>query len=435
MTRPRRKNPRPKPLEVQFAEAYDADDKLRARDLLDEMIRAERGASAAITLDTVLKQWSEDGPLVHEPTGIKTLDELTDGGPVYGSRWYLLGAPDAGKTALLVQIADVYLARGIAVGLLAVDEEPGDLLMRFAQRCGHSRRECERRTQATLIGIHDALAGSHLRFYDASWTIERAAADLAGYAAELGVRAMLGIDSIQTVSCETEDPSRSVREAVTARAWAIRAAAQTHRMIVLSTSEMNRAAYRSVEAGESSEDLAAAKESGAIEFSARVMLSLRSVKDQPDLVELRLAKNKHGPRGERIYLELERSKQTLTETEAPAEVDKDDEREEKRAARGRKKNLTAAAAVIRCLLDEPGLTITDLRGAVRARLGTASNACVAAAVRLLGPGINKRPGKQTAVHHFVVGDRVPGDVMAELEVTERARVLAVSATLSTGVAA
>jgi hypothetical protein len=51
-----------------------------------------------------------------------------------------------------------------------------------------------------------------------------------------------------------------------------------YRMICIATTEMNRAAYRSVEAAEASNDMAAGKESGAIEFSARVMLSLRSVK-------------------------------------------------------------------------------------------------------------------------------------------------------------
>ncbi len=61
-------------------------------------------------------------------------DELTAGGPVYGTRWYVVGAPDAGKTALLIRIAHDYFWRGVAVGLLAVDEDPTDIVTRFAQR-------------------------------------------------------------------------------------------------------------------------------------------------------------------------------------------------------------------------------------------------------------------------------------------------------------
>src|SRR5678815_1197380 len=67
----------------------------------------------------IVDSWLAHGPLVHEPTGISALDKLTGGGPVYGSRWYLLGAPDAGKTALLLQIAHVFALRGICVGILA----------------------------------------------------------------------------------------------------------------------------------------------------------------------------------------------------------------------------------------------------------------------------------------------------------------------------
>jgi hypothetical protein len=378
------------------------------------------GTSAAATVGEVLDQWRTEGPLVHEPTDIAELDRLTDGGPVYGSRWYLLGAPDAGKTALLVQLADVYLDRGVAVGLLGVDEEPSDLVMRLAQRHGYTRAECERRTPETLSGVRLALEGLPLRLYDAAWTIERAAADLAAYAAELGTRALLGVDSIQTVTCATEDPQRSVRESVTARAWAIRAAAQRHRLIAIATSEMNRAAYRSVEAAEASDDLAAAKESGAIEFSARVLLALRSVAGEPDLVELRVAKNKHGPRGDKIHLRLSRSRQTLVETEAPEVEDI----AELRDARAHEAIARTAVALVGVLLERPGLPTRALRAALAAKLGGCGKSRCQDAVAHLGRAVLEVPGTRTAVRHYLVGAHVPDSVLSQLEPAERARAAA-----------
>src|SRR6478609_86584 len=130
------------------------------------------------SIGSVIEEWRVSGPLVHEPTGISALDELTGGGPVYGSRWYLAGAPDAGKTALLVQIAHVFSQRGVTVGLLAVDEDPEDIVTRFAQRVGFSRSHCEIRDPIILDGIAVALNGLAVRLYDSSWTIEAAAADL-----------------------------------------------------------------------------------------------------------------------------------------------------------------------------------------------------------------------------------------------------------------
>jgi hypothetical protein len=85
---------------------------------------------------------------------------------------------------------------------------------------------------------------------------------------------------------------------------------------------MNRGAYRSPDASEQTSDMASAKETGSIEYSARVMLSLRSVKGEPDLAEVRLAKNKHGPswRGpeDSVYLRLDRLHMRLEQTVAPS---------------------------------------------------------------------------------------------------------------------
>lgn len=342
---------------------------------------------SALSIADVIDAWQKEGPLKHEPTGIKRLDDLTGGGPVYGSRWYLAGAPDAGKTALLLQIAHTYAERGIAVGLLAVDEEAGDLVTRLAQRIGYARHACEVRDGMELTEMRAALEGLPIRMYSAEWTIESAAADLAGFAREqTGGLAMLAIDSVQTVSCAAERHAQkelSEVAAVTARSRAIRAVATQHRLIAMATSEFGRSAYRNSDPDQQSSTLASAKWSGAIEYSARVLIGLRSVAGETDLIDLDLAKNKHGPRDEHVYLRIDRRFQTLTEAgyePPPAESQAD--RDEAAVA----KVAADAVAVARVLLANPGLGVRELRAKVRAVSGAGSER-VDAAVQALGEAI------------------------------------------------
>jgi KaiC/GvpD/RAD55 family RecA-like ATPase len=375
--------------------------------------------SRAATPSTVIAGWRDEGPLLHEPTGIAALDEATGGGPVYGSRWYIIGAPDAGKTGLLVQIADTYARRGgIIVGIHAADEEPSDIVTRLAQRAGWKRSALERRDAGDLELVADRLAELSIRLYDASHTIEEAAAELAAEAERRGMRAVLCVDSIQTVTCAGEVDARSIREAVTARAQAIRAVATRHRMIVLCTSEMSRAAYRSVQAAEESNDLAAAKESGAIEYSARVLVALRSVSGEPDLVQLRIAKNKHGPSGAEIYLRLDRSRMTLSEVDAPEPPDVSAEA----IARARVRATEDAARVAVILAASPGASRRDVAAQVRARFGSMSTDRVEAALATFEAALVRVVAARGAHRLYLDGRRVPDAVLAALDAPDRAKV-------------
>lgn len=282
--------------------------------------------AAAPTPADVVRAWQTQGPLVHEPTGIEWLDAATDGGPVYGTRWYIQGAPDAGKTALLIQIAHEWAERGVHIAFLAVDEEPDDIVTRLAQRRGFSRMICEARSGAALGAIALELGGLPIRIYDATWTIERVVADLVAWAN--GAPAALMIDSLQTAQCDIEFSARelSMPLAIKARTAAIRFAATQHRLISLTTSEMGRAAYRSKNMRDNIDPLAAGKWSGDIEYAARVLPTLRSVQGSPNLIEMELPKNKHGQgrrlasEGQAGYLALDRDTQRLIETCAPAQT-------------------------------------------------------------------------------------------------------------------
>ena len=213
------------------------------------------------------------------------------------------------------------------------------------------------------------LSSLPIRMYGPEWTIEAAAADLASFAREhaasqvaatggpIRERAFLGIDSIQTVRCDSEGDATSMHQCVTERAGSVRRVATRHRLIVIATSEMNRGGYRSIQAGEEAKeagDLASAKESGAIEYSARVMFALRSVKGEPDKIEVHVAKNKHGPRGGVFFLDLNRSRMTFAEADAPPKAD-GEARERIRDERGHARLLVVAVAVVQVLAAQPGI--------------------------------------------------------------------------------
>ena len=154
-----------------------------------------------------------------------------------------------------------------------------------------TRADCERRARHVVEQMATVMGEVPRVYYDAEWTIEEAAADLDEYARSLSTpekprRAALLIDSIQTAECEAiraATREMSERQMVTANVRAMRAAAIKYAMITIATSEMNRAAYRSIREGdEQPSDMVAGKESGAIEYGARVMVSLRSVQGDPD---------------------------------------------------------------------------------------------------------------------------------------------------------
>ena len=66
---------------------------------------------------------------------------------------------------------------------------------------------------------------------------------------------------------------------------------------VIGVSEVARTFYRSRNPREQSDPLAAAKESGRIEYSADLLVVLRSVEGRDDLVDATVAKNRRGKRG------------------------------------------------------------------------------------------------------------------------------------------
>jgi hypothetical protein len=319
---------------------------------------------------SVFAQWRVEGPLVHEPTGFEALDKLTGGGPVYGCRVYTPGAPDAGKTGIAVHIGDTWARRGIAIGFHAIDEEAGDVQTRIAQRAGFTRKQCEERDPRVLDDMEADLGDLPILYFGPEHTIERAAEELDSYATARGItRKALFVDTIQLASCEAtrRRDDMSPREIVTANVNALRAVATRYRLIAWGISEMNRGAYRSIESAENTNDMASGAESRAIEFSARVMLTLRSVKDHGDLVDVKVVKNKLGPSGDSFFLRIDREHMRFVTSGAPeidpAQLQREEDQERAKSRQAVERDADKLADVVR---RNPGLGEVALRGALRA---------------------------------------------------------------------
>lgn len=384
---------------------------------------SEPGTRSDPSIASAIEALRSRGPLVHEPTGIAELDGLTGGGFVYGSRIYIAGAPDAGKTLLQLQIADVWASRGIAVGFLCVDEDREDLLGRFLQRRGVSRSDCEALAGDVFDDAVSDVARLPLRLYESTSTIEQAADDLATYAGARGARAALFIDSLQTVTCLADDDGATDQANVTARVTAIRQAATKHRLIVVTTSEMSRAAYRGGVRGDSGMDMAASKHSGAVEYSAKVLVTLRSVAGESDLAELRIAKNKYGRRtrdGESgIYLRLEPSQQRVRVDAAYSEPQKGT-----KETKNIHQTCQDAAFLAALLADFPASGVRDLRNRMKVRHGVGGKERVAAATLLLRDHecLVVARGPRNARPHYLIGAEVPESILNLLPASERPKV-------------
>lgn len=313
----------------------------------------------------IIARWQTEGPLVRVPTGIRALDEACRGGLPIPWRTIAVGAPAAGKTFLSMIIAR-FMSAHLCVGVLGVDEEPDDLTVRLLQMHGFSVAQAEQRDPVQLQEIATALSGCHIRLYDASWTIESSAADVAAWAKSEGRSAVWVGDSIQAIRSDAGAMAKTSRELVEANVGAMRYVSTRYRLLTIATCEANRQSYREADAADTTNDLAAGAESRAIEFGAQTQLMLRTPKGEPDVIHVRIAKNRRAHVGE-FWLRLDRDGHTITECGNPAEDPHvAAAAEEERGAKVRREVEGDAAALAGILGQHPGgLGEEELRAAIR----------------------------------------------------------------------
>jgi hypothetical protein len=204
------------------------------------------------------------------------------------------------------------------------------------------------------------------------------------------------------------------------RTKALRDVATQHKLIAIATSEMARGAYRSKDSAEQSNDLASAKESGAIEYSARALISLRSVQGEPDLIEVRIPKNKHGPKGEVFHLRLDRASQTLRQVEAPDRQDAAMASND-RAMEKVKGDAAMAANVVAA---RQGLGVREYYAELRSTYGSFSTGRADAALARLGPALVRVSGRGRSSRLGLNVESLAPDILALVPDDVRDRVRA-----------
>jgi len=173
--------------------------------------------------------------------------------------------------------------------------------------------------------------------------------------------------------------------------------------------------------------MAAAKESGAIEYSARLLLSLTSVLGESDMVEMNIVKNKLGPphaRGERIILRIDRARQEFHEDpdySAPEQV----ERGAKKAAHRVAQSYSDAASLAVHLAHNPGLLTRALRAAANLpSLGGMGVGRCDSAKETLENALIKRSGPRRSFVHYLDGSQLPPAVLDKVPMHHRPKVVA-----------
>jgi KaiC/GvpD/RAD55 family RecA-like ATPase len=230
------------------------------------------------------------------PLEVGPLDGAMRGGLRRGRVLVLAGAPGAGKTTIAVAAGVDRALNGDHVAILACDETASGLVVRIGQLLGLVREDIERGDPATLEHLAADVEARlpTLLVVDADETratIEAVGAELARRAA--GARTLMVVDSAQTARSDGSDGARSPRERVDAVVASIRRVAKTHGHAVVVTSEVSRGYYRGGD-GAPLDPLAAAKESGGVEYAADVLVVLRSVPNGDGDVDLDVAKNRLG---------------------------------------------------------------------------------------------------------------------------------------------
>jgi KaiC/GvpD/RAD55 family RecA-like ATPase len=230
-------------------------------------------------------------------TGLPTLDEATRGGIPCGKLLIFGGAPGAAKTGTVTSIAHRVAQTGIQVAILAADEDADGLLTRIGQIEGFDRLKIEERDPETVAALASRLASLNLLLVDADEdgaSLEEVAEELARRAN--GGPAVLGVDSLQRIRAKGTREAKTVRERVDCAVEAVKRVTKRYGFVTLVTSELARGSYRSQDASEQINDLAAFKETGGIEYGASLALVMRSRKGTPDIVDVTMPKNRLGPK-------------------------------------------------------------------------------------------------------------------------------------------
>jgi KaiC/GvpD/RAD55 family RecA-like ATPase len=302
-------------------------------------------------------------------TGLEVLDRaLDDGGLTTGTLTVLLGGPGSKKTGLATQLADVLSRQGAAVLMLCADEPRKRVAQRLGQRAGWNRgglRAKDDAGHAIRAGAREreAALDRMLRLCDPrrddeAKTLEEAFDELRRMR-DARARVLI-VDSLQTCQCLAAQAHDDPRAKVDVKLAVLKSMTDAG-LIVIVVSETNRAFYAGeTKTVEREHVLAAAKESGGIEYAADLLAGLVKDRAAPDRVELLVAKSRIGQEP-RFWMRWNRDDATLypAAVDDPADARPTVRELEARAELDEVKRMVLAAVGAR-----PGLSKSKLRALV-----------------------------------------------------------------------
>ena len=285
-------------------------------------------------------------------TGMPAFDrQFVFGGIPTNRRVVIGGAPDAGKTSLMLQWAEHMASLGVAVAWNAVDEDSEDLDTRRVQSIGIPRVQAQAKlSDEALKKVERELGGRIFEVFEnvpIDEVIKWMAVQYPGKD-----RAVFG-DSLQTICSTGSLAATNPRERIDAVIQDIKTTQLTHRTLVVLTSELNRNAYRNKDQADNIDPMAAGKESGGIEYAAGMFIVLRSEGEGVTSVEIPKCKF-----GSKKTFKLKLNFETVRFSETTGDV-------------VTSKDQALVELFVRCLTRErdrggPALTQTGLRDAAHA---------------------------------------------------------------------
>lgn len=332
--------------ELQFAlkealRKYERGDSLNIQDVLREadalLTKARASGEGAAIVDQSAREllaayWDTvTRRRACSPTGFKTLDTAMGGGFESKRLVVVLGAPNCGKTTFVHQVADHIANSGRPVLYVTSEDPPHDLIAKTLARVGgvdytavKKGWETERtkinaairmqaeRTSSDCLHYLDAVSGMTLD------TIRGFAQAHFAHYPEQGGQGLIVIDYLQRMARAIRlraAMSQDLREAVTMLTEQLRALACELDCCVIAVASQNRASGYNA----SNNTLASAKESGDVEYTADVILTLGDESDRKASASfvkpmvLKIDKNRLGERDKKIALDFQPDRQQFTE--------------------------------------------------------------------------------------------------------------------------
>jgi len=266
------------------------------------------------------------------PTGIRCLDAALGGGLVPGRLLALLGGPGSGKTALANQIAEAVASSARPVVYLTLEETGMTLLAKTMSRVGdldygtvlHTPERVRDQIDQTLKGLNERESSRYLLYCEDDGRIDpgtlRAVAE-AHFVRWPERTGLLVVDYLQCWAWAARGNSQygmgDLRDVVTALAAGLRRLALDLNCTVLMLASQNRVSGYTGE-----HTISSAKESGNIEYTCDVVMSIASREKGTgspgwQAYTLAIAKNRLGDKGVHI-LKWRGSRQEFQDAHAAA---------------------------------------------------------------------------------------------------------------------